>query len=65
MKRFGQVIRLQPGVLESYKKYHDAIWPEVASKITACGLCNYSILFSMLSTFHAISEPPLRGVLPA
>ncbi|MEI8094302.1 MAG: L-rhamnose mutarotase [Spirochaetales bacterium] len=43
MKRFGQVIRLQPGVLESYKKYHAAVWPEVATKITECGIRNYSI----------------------
>lgn len=43
MKRFGQVIRLQPGVLERYKKYHSSIWPEVASKITDCGIRNYSI----------------------
>jgi len=43
MKRFGQVIRLQPGVLEKYKKYHAAIWPEVAAKISACNIKNYSI----------------------
>ncbi len=43
MKRFGQVIRLQPGVLDSYKKYHAAVWPEVAAKITECGIRNYSI----------------------
>jgi L-rhamnose mutarotase len=43
MKRFGQVIRLQPGVLESYRRYHAAIWPEVARKITECNIENYSI----------------------
>lgn len=43
MKRFGQVIRLQPGVLESYKQYHAAIWPEVAAKIAECSIRNYSI----------------------
>ena len=43
MKRFGQVIRLQPGVLESYKRYHAAVWPEVAAKISACNIRNYSI----------------------
>lgn len=43
MKRFGQVIRLQPGVLESYKEYHAAVWPEVAAKISACHIRNYSI----------------------
>jgi len=43
MKRYGQVIRLKPGVLGSYKRYHAAIWPEVARKITACNIRNYSI----------------------
>ena len=43
MKRFGQVIRLQPGVLESYKQYHAAVWPEVAAKIAECHIRNYSI----------------------
>jgi L-rhamnose mutarotase len=43
MKRFGQVIRLQPGVLESYRRYHAAIWPEVAAKISECNISNYSI----------------------
>ena len=43
MKRFGQVIRLQPGVLERYRRYHAAIWPEVASRIAECKIANYSI----------------------
>lgn len=43
MRRFGQVIRLKPGVLDSYKRYHAAIWPEVARQITACNIRNYSI----------------------
>jgi len=43
MKRFGQVIGLQPGVLDSYKKYHAAVWPEVAATIRDCHIRNYSI----------------------
>jgi L-rhamnose mutarotase len=43
MRRFGQLIRLKPGVLESYKRYHSSIWPEVAKTITACNIRNYSI----------------------
>lgn len=43
MKRFGQVIRLKPGVLQEYKKFHAAVWPEVARTITACHIRNYSI----------------------
>jgi L-rhamnose mutarotase len=43
MKRFGQVIRLKPGVLEEYKRYHAAVWPEVLDRIAQCNIRNYSI----------------------
>ena len=43
MKRYGQVIRLQPGVLEEYSKYHAAVWPGVLKMIRACNMRNYSI----------------------
>ena len=43
MQRFGQVIRLKPGVLEEYKKYHAAVWPQVLDMITQCNIRNYSI----------------------
>jgi L-rhamnose mutarotase len=43
MKRYGQVIRLQPGVLEDYKRYHTAVWPGVLAMIHACNIRNYTI----------------------
>lgn len=43
MERHGQVIRLKPGVLEEYKKYHAEIWDGVSAMITACNIRNYSI----------------------
>jgi L-rhamnose mutarotase len=43
MKRYGQVIKLKPGKYEAYKRYHAAVWPEVASKIAECNIRNYSI----------------------
>jgi L-rhamnose mutarotase len=43
MKRFGQLIRLQPGALETYKNYHAAVWPQVAATIRDCHIQNYSI----------------------
>ena len=43
MKRFGQVIRLQPGVLARYKEYHAKVWPEVLDTIRRCHIRNYSI----------------------
>jgi L-rhamnose mutarotase len=43
MKRFGQVIGLQPGKLEEYSRYHARAWPEILAMITACNIRNYSI----------------------
>lgn len=43
MIRYGQQIRVRPEKLEEYKRYHAAVWPEVAAKITECGIHNYSI----------------------
>ncbi len=43
MRRFGQVIKLKPGVLETYTRYHTDIWPEVAKMIADCNIRNYSI----------------------
>ena len=37
------VLRIKPEALESYKKYHAAVWPEVLKTITACNIRNYSI----------------------
>jgi L-rhamnose mutarotase len=45
MKRYGSVIKLVPGKLEEYKKYHARIWPGVADMIRGCNIRNYSIYF--------------------
>ncbi|HOV94606.1 MAG TPA: L-rhamnose mutarotase [Spirochaetales bacterium] len=43
MIRVGQVIKLKPDAYAQYKKYHEAIWPEVAAMIRECNIRNYSI----------------------
>ena len=43
MKRFGQIIRVKPGALEDYKRYHANAWPGVLDKIRDCNISNYSI----------------------
>ena len=43
MKRFGQLIGLRPEVLEEYKRYHAAVWPEILDAIREAGIRNYSI----------------------
>jgi L-rhamnose mutarotase len=45
MQRYGSVIRLRPEVVETYKAYHAAVWPEVLATIRACHIRNYSIYF--------------------
>jgi L-rhamnose mutarotase len=43
MKRVGMVLRLKPDAVESYKKYHAAVWPEVLATLRECNIRNYSI----------------------
>jgi len=43
MKRFGQIIGVDPQQFEKYKEYHATVWPEVLEMITACNIRNYSI----------------------
>jgi L-rhamnose mutarotase len=43
MKRFGQLVGLRPDVLEEYKRYHAAVWPEILGAIREAGIRNYSI----------------------
>lgn len=43
MQRYAQIIHLRPESEAAYKKYHQAVWPEVLSKITECNIRNYSI----------------------
>jgi len=43
MKRFGQVLKLKPETIASYRKYHKAVWPEVLAAISRSNIRNYSI----------------------
>src|SRR5215471_4266622 len=43
MKRFGFVIRLDPGQIDRYKEYHRDVWPEVLDMIRRANIRNYSI----------------------
>jgi L-rhamnose mutarotase len=41
--RIGQIIGMPPENLAEYKRWHAAVWPEVADMITQCNIRNYSI----------------------
>jgi L-rhamnose mutarotase len=43
MQRYGQLIGVKPEVLEDYKRYHAAVWPEILDMIRQCNIRNYSI----------------------
>lgn len=43
MKRYGSLIRVRPESIDSYKKYHAAVWPEVLDRIRRSNIRNYSI----------------------
>jgi L-rhamnose mutarotase len=43
MKRFGQMIGVDPQKFSEYKEYHAAVWPEILEMIKKCNISNYSI----------------------
>lgn len=55
MQRYGMAIRLRPEAEAAYKIYHQAVWPEVLDRITACNIRNYSI-FLHAGTLFAYFE---------
>jgi L-rhamnose mutarotase len=59
MKRFGQIIGVDPRQFESYKKYHEAVWPDVLKMISECNIRNYSIFHKdglLFAYFEYIGE---------
>ena len=43
MQRHGSVIKVRPEKFDEYKRFHQAVWPEVLAILTACHFRNYSI----------------------
>ena len=43
MRRFGQTLKIKPGCLEAYAKWHANPMPGVNEMIKECNLQNYSI----------------------
>ena len=43
MRRFGQVIHIDPHRIDEYADWHADIWPEISQAIVEAGIRNYSI----------------------
>lgn len=43
MKRYGSVLRVRPEREQEYRRYHEAVWPEILEIIRECNIRNYSI----------------------
>ena len=63
MRRFGQLIGIDPHRFDEYKKYHAAVWPEVLEMIKACNISNYSIFHkdNMLFAYFEYSGTDFEG----
>ncbi len=57
VQRYGMVIGLKPEKMETYKKLHAAVWPDVLKKIKECHIRNYSIYLKEVEkgTFYLFS----------
>lgn len=45
MERLAFKMKLKSGMVEEYKKRHDAIWPELRDLLKQQGISDYSIFF--------------------
>ena len=43
MKRVGFILKVKEGMLEEYKKHHEAVWPEMLEALERQGWHNYSL----------------------
>lgn len=43
MKRIGFLLKVKEGMIEEYKRRHEAVWPEMLNAITRSGWHNYSL----------------------
>lgn len=44
-KRIGFKMKLNPGMVEEYRKRHDDLWPELHKLLKDAGISEYSIFF--------------------
>jgi len=61
-------MQLKPGVIDTYRARHDAIWPELSALLTESGIYDYSIFLdeTTLSLFAVLklTEDNARDTLP-
>ena len=61
-------MRLKPGVVDEYRRRHDAIWPELSALLTESGIHDYSIFLDeeTLSLFAVLklADGNTRDTLP-
>ncbi|MBB4085058.1 L-rhamnose mutarotase [Sphingomonas carotinifaciens] len=61
-------MRLKPGVVDEYRRRHDAIWPELSALLTESGIHDYSIFLNeeTLSLFAVLklTDDNRRDTLP-
>jgi L-rhamnose mutarotase len=61
-------MQLKPGVVDEYRRRHDAIWPELSMLLTESGIHDYSIFLDegTLSLFAVLKlrEENTRDTLP-
>jgi L-rhamnose mutarotase len=43
MQRMGMMIGLEPDMVQTYKRLHAAVWPDVLDLISRCNIRNYMI----------------------
>ena len=57
MERVCFLLQVRPERIEEYKERHRAVWPEMQAALRETGWTNYSLFFSWMVFWLAISKP--------
>jgi L-rhamnose mutarotase len=58
MKRIGFLLKVKQDKIEEYKKYHEAVWPEMLDALRRTGWHNYSLFMRNDGLLFGYFETP-------
>jgi L-rhamnose mutarotase len=58
VNRFGFTLKVRDGMLDEYRRHHEAVWPEMLDALRRAGWHNYSLFLRPDGTLFGYVESP-------
>ena len=58
MNRFGFTLKVRAGMLDEYRRHHEAMWPEMLDALRRAGWHDYSLFLRPDGTLFGYVESP-------